>query len=150
MSSRPAFNDVCITGRGVFAAGPISAGTVVETCPVLVLDVQENKEHIAKTGLYHYTYNWPMPSADGSRPVQTQAVIFGLGSLFNHSTRHQNIGWTRDLARQVVVYRALVDIAADEELCISYGDRLTFDDADAGLSESEEETEDVLLTSIET
>lgn len=117
---------------------------------MLILDVQENKEHIAKTGLYHYTYNWPLASADGGKPTQTQAVIFGLGSLFNHSTRHQNVGWTRDLVRQVVVYHALRDIAADEELCISYGDRLTFVDADTGLSESEEETEDVLLKSINT
>ncbi|QIW98238.1 hypothetical protein AMS68_003756 [Peltaster fructicola] len=137
-------------GRGVISSQPIKAGTVVETCPVLILDAQENKEHIAKTSLYHYTYNWPILNADGTKAGQTQAVIFGLGSMFNHSTRHQNIGWTRDLDRQVVVYRALRDIPPGEELCISYGDRLTFVDADAGLSESEEETDDVLLKSIET
>lgn len=43
------------SGRGVFAAARIPAYTVLETCPVLVLDPTENKEHIAKTELFHYT-----------------------------------------------------------------------------------------------
>ena len=42
-------------GRGVFASALIPAGTVVETCPVLVLDRQQNTEHVEKTELYHYT-----------------------------------------------------------------------------------------------
>ena len=42
-------------GRGVFASAPIAKGTVLETCPVLVLDEHENKEHVEKTELYHYT-----------------------------------------------------------------------------------------------
>ncbi|KAH0137778.1 hypothetical protein KCU67_g15660, partial [Aureobasidium melanogenum] len=36
-------------GRGVFAAARIPAHTILETCPVLVLDPTENKEHIEKT-----------------------------------------------------------------------------------------------------
>jgi hypothetical protein len=74
-----------------------------------------------------------------------QAVVFGLGSMFNHS-RDPNIGWTRDLEKLVVIYRTLRDIPIGEELCefivnlllrwlilegISYGDRLTFKDSDA-------------------
>jgi len=51
--------------------------------------------------------------------------------MFNHSTAEQNVGWTRDLDRGLVTYRALRDIHAHEELCISYGSRLTFVDADA-------------------
>ena len=65
--------------------------------------------------------------------------------MFNHSSQHQNVGWTRDLQNQLVVYRALRDIAEGEELCISYGDRLTFVDADAPAEdESENSAEDVL------
>ena len=51
--------------------------------------------------------------------------------MFNHSTADQNVGWQRDLDRQLVTYRTLRDIRAGEELCISYGSRLTFVDADA-------------------
>jgi SET domain len=70
---------------------------------------------------------WPSPS---SRSL-TQALALGLGSLFNHSTLHQNIGWRRDLAIDCIVYTALRDIDEGEELCISYGSgRLWFPDAD--------------------
>jgi len=58
-----------------------------------------------------------------------QAVVFGLGSMFNH-TRVQNVGWIRDLHLRVIVYKALRRINPGEELCISYGDRLTFKDSD--------------------
>jgi len=131
-------------GRAVHAAAPIPSGTTIDTCPVLILSPHENSAHIEKTSLYHYTYNWPSPSlTNGSNNNntntnshgRTQAVVFGLGSMFNHSSQRQNVGWMRDLEREVVVYRALRDIGEGEELCISYGDHLTFEDADASLSE---------------
>lgn len=119
-----------ITGRGVFAAAPISAGTVIDTSPVLILGLKENVQHIEHTSLYHYTYNWPTKTTSGEAQM-SQAVVFGLGSMFNHSSRDQNVGWKRDLDREVIVYQALRDISEGEELCISYGSRLTFVDADA-------------------
>ena len=51
--------------------------------------------------------------------------------MFNHSSTRQNVGWRRDLARQVVVYIALRDVKRGEELLISYGGRLTFVDVEA-------------------
>lgn len=42
-------------GRGVFASQDIPARSVLEVCPVLVLDPSENENHIKKTELYHYT-----------------------------------------------------------------------------------------------
>lgn len=50
--------------------------------------------------------------------------------MFNHGARRQNVGWTRDLQRQVVVYKALCDIEPGQELLISYGPQLTFVDVD--------------------
>ncbi|KAI4954281.1 hypothetical protein J4E91_001991 [Alternaria rosae] len=116
-------------GRGVFATKDIPAGTTIDICPVLILGTEENKKHIEHTSLYHYTYNWPVVDTDGNSKV-TQAIIFGLGSMFNHSTQEQNVGWMRDTRRQLITYRALRDIATGEELCISYGSHLTFKDAD--------------------
>ncbi len=69
--------------------------------------------------------------------------------MFNHSRLHQNVAWQRDLERQVVVYRALRDIAADEELCISYGDRLTFKDAEQDGVCTDQESEIEVLSRIE-
>lgn len=57
--------------------------------------------------------------------------------MFNHSRHAQNVGWERDVERLNIVYRALRDVKAGEELCISYGDRLTFEDAEAPASDSE-------------
>lgn len=59
--------------------------------------------------------NWPTKDANGTR-IMTQAVILGLGSMFNHSS-NQNVGWERDVHRQVVTYRAIRDIQDGEELC---------------------------------
>jgi hypothetical protein len=51
--------------------------------------------------------------------------------MFNHSTLHQNVVWTRDLDAQCITYTALREIAMGEELCISYGSgRLWFEDAE--------------------
>ena len=59
--------------------------------------------------------NWPCMSENGE-VLMTQAVVFGLGSMFNHS-RDQNVGWERDVEKQVVTYIALRAIKAGEELC---------------------------------
>ena len=50
--------------------------------------------------------------------------------MFNHSSHRQNVGWKRNLDPQVVIYTALRDIPAGEELLISYGPHLTFVDVD--------------------
>jgi len=60
--------------------------------------------------------NWPLSTTDG-RCVTTQAVVFGLGSLFNHSSQ-QNVGWDRDIQLSMVTYKALRPIKVGEELCI--------------------------------
>ncbi|KAH8685602.1 hypothetical protein BGZ60DRAFT_466328 [Tricladium varicosporioides] len=146
-------------GRGVFANRDIPGRTILEVCPVLVLDPVENEEHVAKTELYHYTYNWPYTppqngmngegsnsSNGGSKPpTMTQAVIFGLGSMFNHSTIHQNVGWERDLTNKLITYTTLRDVTKGEELCISYGQRLTFRDTEEEkVSEGPEDWTEVL------
>ncbi|TVY50044.1 SET domain-containing protein [Lachnellula occidentalis] len=145
-------------GRGVFAGKHIPARTVIEVSPVLVLDPVENKEHIEKTDLYNYTYNWPYTppqlengngngnshvNGSGKPPSTTQAVVLGLGSMFNHSNRQQNVGWERDLTHCLVTYTALRDIREGEELCISYGSRLTFKDMDGDDDSFEREPDDM-------
>lgn len=51
--------------------------------------------------------------------------------MFNHSARAQNVSWKRNTDTDVIVYTSTRDIAAGEELCISYGSsRVWFEDAD--------------------
>ena len=100
------------------------------------------------TILAHYTYTWPVvtdaaaledplkmsisqsgsPAATGKLP--RQALALGLGSMFNHK-RIPNVAWERDIAMQVIRYFTLRDIEPGEELCISYGSKLWFQDTDA-------------------
>jgi SET domain-containing protein len=75
--------------------------------------------------------NWPSSESTKGENKIAQAVVFGLGSMFNHSTQDQNVVWDRDTSRLIITYRAWRDIRAGEELCISYGSHLTFKDADA-------------------
>lgn len=95
--------------------------------------------------------NWPYTSShshtshlnNGTKPyTQTQAVVLGLGSMFNHSNIHQNIGWERDIAAKTITYTSLRDIKEGEELCISYGQRLTFKDTEEELYQSREGGDD--------
>jgi len=55
---------------------------------------------------------------------------------------HQNVGWERDFQKLLITYMSLRDIKAGEELCISYGDRLTFKDADRVKEEAERDPDD--------
>jgi uncharacterized protein len=59
--------------------------------------------------------------------------------MFNHSTLHQNVGWERNPKNLLITYITLRDIKVGEELCISYGERLTFKDSDVDELESENE-----------
>lgn len=60
--------------------------------------------------------------------------------MFNHSASHQNVGWERDVDNKLIVYKTLREVEVGEELCISYGSRLWFVDADA--EEAEEGAEE--------
>lgn len=59
------------------------------------------------------------------------------------------MGWKRDVERQVITYRSLTDVEEGEELCISYGDHLTFVDADGPGSPVPAEVPEEMLGKIE-
>lgn len=69
--------------------------------------------------------------------------------MFNHSNLRQNVGWERDIQNLLVIYTTLRDIKAGEELCISYGPRLTFKDTEAGELETDPEDWTEVLNIIE-
>lgn len=121
---------------------------MVDISPVLVLAKHESEG----TTLAHYTYTWPAegdilslekrnsPSPFSKAETTTvktsrQALALGLGSMFNHM-RIPNVGWERDIPTLSIRYFTIRDIMEGEELCISYGPKLWFDDAD-GLVEVE-------------
>ncbi|RUS13199.1 hypothetical protein BC937DRAFT_95686 [Endogone sp. FLAS-F59071] len=106
-----------IKGRGVFALQPLPSSTLVDVSPVLLFSHPEYAEHGRHTLLDYYTYRWPGGFA----------LALGLGSIFNHS-RRPNVGFVRDTERGVIRYLTTKEIEPGEELCISYGDHLWFED----------------------
>ncbi|CAB40784.1 Histone lysine methyltransferase Set7 [Schizosaccharomyces pombe] len=127
-------------GRGVFALEPIPAQTCIEISPVLMFSKEEYEQHGQYTVLNEYTYVW----SEGK-----QGLALGLGSMFNHD-RHPNVYWKKDNRNNYISYYTLREIKTNEELCISYGDHLWFEDEASSASRisPNEENEDFPLQNI--
>jgi SET domain-containing protein len=105
----------------VFAGRRFRAGEVLERCPILCVSAKD-RALLERTGLRGYVYH---------RQKGAGAIALGFGSLYNHSA-DPNAECELVLEDQVLVFRALRDIAQDEEIRISYCDEadLWFDARD--------------------
>ncbi|CAO3654419.1 unnamed protein product [Mucor hiemalis] len=120
-----------IRGRGVFTKERLERNTLVEISPILFFDAESYEAYGKYTVLDQYTYCWQ----------KGFALALGLGSMFNHNST-PNVGFIRDITNKLIRYVTLREIEKEEELCISYGDHLWFEDdtkQELQLSESEEE-----------
>ncbi|KAG2203619.1 hypothetical protein INT47_011713 [Mucor saturninus] len=106
-----------IKGRGVFTKERLVRNTLVEISPILLFNEEEYASHGKYTILDQYTYCW-----QGG-----YALALGLGSMFNHDSS-PNVGFIRDIPNKLIRYVTLRDIEKEEELCISYGNHLWFED----------------------
>lgn len=94
-------------GRGVFAAKPIRDGALLEECPVIV--IPQDFEDVGD-----YVIHW------GAGEGEQFALPLGYGACYNHADE-PNAYWETDERRGLMVIWAARDIAADEEILISYG-----------------------------
>eukprot|EP00455_Lapot_gusevi_P051048 TRINITY_DN7520_c0_g1_i2.p1 TRINITY_DN7520_c0_g1~~TRINITY_DN7520_c0_g1_i2.p1 ORF type:complete len:156 (+),score=37.33 TRINITY_DN7520_c0_g1_i2:56-469(+) len=108
-------------GKGVFTLDAITAGQVVDVAHIIALTEEEYKA-IERTNLYNYVYAWP----DHGRGA---AVATGFGSHFNHS-KNPSLLHMYDYEKETITYIAKRDIESGEELKISYGDELWFEDTE--------------------
>lgn len=100
-----------IHGRGVFCTHPLSAGDVIEICPVIVLPEKEI-DLLTHSLLYEYYFLW------GELHNQC-AIALGYGSLYNHSIT-PNAEFTPDFSDDTIIYTALEDINAGDEITVDY------------------------------
>jgi SET domain-containing protein len=96
-------------GRGVFAAKPVREGALLEECPVLITNADYDE-------LGDYVFVW------GERADGRFALPLGYGACYNHA-EDPNAHWYLDESRQLMIIWAARDIAADEEILVSYGPR---------------------------
>jgi hypothetical protein len=119
-------------GRGLFAAQNIPPRTEVHVAPCIAVGREEYESHMRFTVLEHYLFN----DQGGNK-----LLALGYGSLFNHS-RSPNVDYR--IGEGSIVYSSgHKQIPQGEELCISYGANLWFDDAD-GAEDSSDSSEDNL------
>ncbi|KAH8976302.1 hypothetical protein BDL97_01G207200, partial [Sphagnum fallax] len=121
-------------GRCLHTTVPLPRGTLVDISPVLVFSKEEyNKVEDGLLG--SYTFGWKSVGDDGKVVRKGQmALALGMGdlfnprrhfarSLFNHSAT-PNVSYTLHLETLTIHYRTTRPVAAWEELCICYGDKM--------------------------
>ena len=96
-----------VLGRGAFAGRTFFPGDIVETAPVILLDL---KAQPFPRAIRRLAYNWSKTHV---------ALALGFGSLYNHSDQ-PNLRFSRDLIKQTIIFSATRDIEAGEQLTISY------------------------------
>lgn len=98
-------------GRGVFTTKAIKKGDIVEVCPVIPFSVREAST-VMGTILGHYVFEW-------GKACRNAALPLGYGAVYNHSPT-PNIYYRMREAKNQIVFRALRDIQAGEELLSNY------------------------------
>ena len=111
-------------GRGVFAAAPIPAGTLIEAAPVIIVPAAECAA-LDKTILHDYYFHWD-GDPDG---IGRGAVALGLVALCNHA-RRPTARVRRNYAQDTLDLVALTPIASGEEITIDYNCALWFEPAE--------------------
>lgn len=96
---------------GVFAAGPIEEGAVIEICPVLLFP-KAQLAAVRQTMLDDYYFDW----GDNG---EWYAFALGYGSLYNHSF-NPNADYGMDFENNTIDIYALRFIEPGEEICINY------------------------------
>ncbi len=98
-----------LAGRGVFAVRDIKDGALIEECPVIFINA-----HVPE--LDDYIIRW----GEEERDDDLLALPLGYGACYNHAD-DPNAYWDTDLERALMIVYAARDIAANEEILITYG-----------------------------
>lgn len=95
--------------RCLFAAKDIKKGKVIERCPIILVDIKDER-HLEATSIRDYYFEWNS---------KFNAVALGYGSLYNHSY-DANANFILDYRKKMIVFKAVKDIKKGEEIFINY------------------------------
>lgn len=98
-------------GRGIFTNKKISAATVIEISPVIVME-NTDRAHLDKTLLHDYIFEW------GVRKNQC-CMALGFIPVYNHSYK-SNCEYFMDFEEETIFVKTVRAIKEGEELTINY------------------------------
>lgn len=99
-------------GRGVFTDTVITEGSLIEACPVIIIENDTDRLLVKDSVLGDYLFLWQQ------QPPQ-HALALGFGSLYNHS-RNSNAEYEMNHETRRVNIYCVRDIKAGEEITINY------------------------------
>lgn len=114
-------------GRGIVAIADIPSGTLLELCPVLIIDAEE-RGRLDRMSLFTYVFMWEPDTREQDlyQGVGRAAIALGMSSLLNHSYE-PSARFTRHIERLELELRAARAISKGEEITIDYQMDLWFD-----------------------
>jgi len=113
ISNKIEIKDSPVSGKGVFAKENIKSGEVIENCHFTLLD---QKYPYVDKKLLEYIFSWPKSTINGR-----SAVVWGFGSIYNHS-KNNNADWETDEENNHFKFFTIKDIKAGEEIFTNYGE----------------------------
>eukprot|EP00540_Astrosyne_radiata_P023587 CAMPEP_0116847314 /NCGR_PEP_ID=MMETSP0418-20121206/14365_1 /TAXON_ID=1158023 /ORGANISM="Astrosyne radiata, Strain 13vi08-1A" /LENGTH=213 /DNA_ID=CAMNT_0004478745 /DNA_START=276 /DNA_END=917 /DNA_ORIENTATION=+ len=122
-------------GRGLFAIRDIPPRTLLHIAPCIIIQAHEYQNHLRHSILEDYLFN----GGGGGNKL----MALGDGSLFNHANR-PNVDYRIHCMLDECVIRFTSGhavIEKGEELCISYGSHLWFENVE-GQQEEEDDDKD--------
>lgn len=99
-------------GKGVFTSAPITAGSVIEIAPVIVMPAAD-RLHLDQTLLHDYIFEW-------GEHAEHCALALGWVSVYNHAYL-SNCEYEMDYTTGSIQIKTVRAIEAGEELFINYG-----------------------------
>ncbi len=103
--------DSTLGGRGVFCAHDLAAGDIIEVCPIIKIPTGQ-LQSIDPTILYEYYFLWNEEGFEA-------CIALGYGSLYNHGV-NANVEIILDYTSDEIIFKAIRDIRASQELLIDY------------------------------
>jgi uncharacterized protein len=98
-------------GRGIFTSQDLANDTIIEESPVIVMS-KEEREHLDKTLLHDYIFEWGKDS-------RQCCMALGYVAVYNHSYR-SNCEYEMDYERRVISIKTIRFVKAGEELFLNY------------------------------
>ena len=98
-------------GRGVYTAGELNPGDVIEICPLIIIPASEVR-NLDQTVLFNYYFLWNEPTGGACLPG-------GLGCFYNHSS-NPNADAEMDIANESLNFICNKNIKPGDEVFIDY------------------------------